>query len=184
MIIYTTTKNKSDLEGIYILQKTNLKKNLSEQEIESDGFVTVDHKRASLEKLTAIEPHIIAKNDKEIIGYVLAMTKESKYDIPIILPMFEEFEKITYEGKLVSEYEYIVVGQSCVHKNYRGQGIIQNCFQVYKETFDKRYDFTITEIAVTNHRSRNAHKKVGFKEIHSYTDSNQTEWVIVVWDWK
>ena len=184
MIIYTTSRNKADLKGIYALQKANLKKNLSEQEIESDGFVTIDHNLETLEKLNAVESHIIAIDDGEIIGYVLAMTKKSKYDIPIIFPMFEEFEKITYEGKLVSEYEYMVVGQTCVHKNYRGKGIIENCFRVYKETFANRYDFSITEIALTNHRSRNAHKKVGFKEIHSYIDLNQTEWVIVVWDWK
>jgi hypothetical protein len=183
MIIYTTTKNKADLKEIYALQKANLKKNLSEQEIESDGFVTVDHNWETLEKLNSIEPHIIAKDDKEIIGYVLAMTKKSRYDIPIIFPMFNEFEKITYEGKLLSDYAYMVVGQVCVHKNYRGKGVFENCYRIYKKTFVNRYDFSITEIALTNHRSRNAHKKVGFKEIHSYKDSNQNEWVIVVWDW-
>lgn len=184
MIIYTKTRNKADLKGIYDLQQANLKKNLSEQEIESDGFVTVNHNWETLEKLNSIEPHIIAKDNIEIIGYVLAMTKKSRDDIPIIFPMFAEFEKITYEGKLVSDYDYMVVGQACVHKNYRGKGIIENCFRIYKKTFANRYDFSITEIAMTNHRSINAHKKIGFKEIHSYKDSNQNEWIIVVWDWK
>lgn len=184
MIIYKKTRDKEDLKGILALQKANLKKNLSEQEIESDGFVTVDHTWETLEKLTSIEPHVIAKEDKEIIGYVLAMTKRSRNDIPIILPMFAEFDKITYAGKLVSEYNYMVVGQACVHKNYRGKGIIENCFRVYKDTFANRYDFSITEIAKTNLRSINAHKKVGFKEIHSYKDPNDNEWIIVVWDWK
>lgn len=184
MITYTLAKNKIDLEGIYALQKANLRKDLSEQEIESDGFVTVDHTWETLKKLNSIEPHIIAKEDEKIIGYVLAMTKKSRFDIPIIFPMFAEFQKITYEGKVVADYDYMVVGQACIHKDYRGEGIIENCFHLYKKTFSNRYDFSITEIAMTNRRSRNAHKKVGFKEIHSYKDSNQIEWVIVVWDWR
>lgn len=184
MINYSTTyRNKADLEGISTLQKANLKKNLSNQEIETYGFVTVDHSLEMLENLNSIEPQIVAKDDKEVIGYVLAMTKLSKSDIPIILPMFEEFEKIDYNGQLVSEYNYMVVGQVCVHKNYRGKGVFEKCFQLYKDTFADRYDICITEIALANHRSRNAHKKVGFKEIHIYTDSYQTQWVIVLWDW-
>lgn len=184
MIKYTTSKNKLDLISISTLQKANLKNNLSAQEIEKHGFVTVDHTLEMLEDLSAIEPQIVAKDDKNVIAYVLAMTKKSKGDIPIIRPMFEEFERIDYKGQLVSEYHYMVVGQVCVHKDYRGRGIFEKCLHLYKNTFVGRYDFAITEIALDNHRSRNAHKKVGFKEIHVYTDSYQTEWVIVLWDWR
>lgn len=184
MINYTTAKAQADLEGIYALQKANLKKNLSEKEIERDGFVTVDHTWETLEKLNSIEPHVIAKDGEEVIGYVLTMTKESRADIPILLPMFVEFDQLIYKGKSVSDYDYMVVGQACVHKNYRGQGVLANCFKVYKEEFANRYAFSITEIAANNQRSRKAHKKVGFEEVHFYTDSSQTEWVLVVWDWQ
>lgn len=184
MITYATTHNTSELEGIYALQKLNLKKNLSKQEVERDGFVTVDHDWETLEKFNSIEPHVIAKNNDEVVGYVLAMTKVSRFDLPIIFPMFEEFEKINYKGKAVSTYDYMVVGQACIHKDYRGKGLIENCFRVYKEAFAERYDFSITEIAATNQRSIKAHQKVGFKEVHSYTDPDQNEWVVVIWDWK
>ena len=184
MIIYTTAANKADLNAISVLQKANLRKNLSKEDVETYGFVTVDHSLEMLEELHAIEPQIIAKDGAEVIAYVLAMTKKSRYDIPIICPMFEEFDKVIYKGKLVSDYNYMVVGQVCIHKNYRGMGVFEKCFQVYKNTFVDRYEFSITEIAVTNHRSRKAHKKVGFEEIHFYKDVNDTEWVIVVWDWK
>ena len=183
MITYTTTKTEADLKGIYALQKANLKINLSEQEINQQGFVTVSHDLETLQKLSAIEPHIIAKDDEHIVGYVLAMTEASKYDVPIIFPMFEEFDKIIYQRKLVSEFNYMVVGQVCVHKDYRGLGIFSKCYDLYRNTFGNRYEFCITEIAVSNQRSRNAHKKIGFQEIHFYTDADQIEWVIVVWDW-
>lgn len=183
MIIYTTAKNKEDLEGIFALQKANLKINLSAQEIEKDGFVTVSHSYKSLEILNAIEPHIIAKDGDLLVGYILAMTKQSKFEIPIIIPMFKEFEKIPFKNSWVSNFDYMVVGQVCIHKNYRGQGVFEKCFQLYKNSFAEKYNFSITEIAETNYRSRKAHSKVGFKEIHSYQDANKNEWVIVLWDW-
>ncbi len=35
-----------------------------------------------------------------------------------------------------------------------------------------------------NIRSINAHKRIGFIEIYRYSDTNNTEWSIVIWDWK
>ncbi len=43
-------EQESDLKGIYKLQKKNLQRNLSEEEILTQGFVTVDHELSLLEK--------------------------------------------------------------------------------------------------------------------------------------
>ena len=78
----------------------------------------------------------------------------------------------------------MVVGQVCVDKQYRGQGIFDQVYVTYKNYYLNKYDFAITEIANTNIRSLNAQKRIGFKEIHSYLAPDNTEWVVVVWDWK
>lgn len=183
-ITYTATSNKADLAGVLALQTANLKKNLSREEIEANGFVTVEHHWKTLASMAEIEPQIVAKHNEKVVGYVLAMTKASRFDIPVILPMFAEFEKITYRDRIVAGYDYMVVGQACVHKDYRGTGIIEGCYRRYRETFAERYDFAITEIAASNLRSVKAHKKVGFEEIHVYKDADYNEWVVVVWDWR
>ena len=184
MITYTTSDTSSDLEGILGLQKSNLRKGLTAHEIESQGFVTVDHTYEILEDLNKHERHIIAKDKSKVIGYVLAMTKHSKFDIPILLPMFQEFDKTFYKEKFISDYNYIIVGQVCVDKNYRGKGIFDNCYNSYMNHYRGKYDFAITEIASTNLRSLNAHKRIGFEEVHSYFGPDNTEWIIVIWDWK
>lgn len=184
MITYTTSENNIELEGILSLQKANLKNSLSEGEIESQGFVTVSHGLETLKKFNQIEKHIIAKVGEKVVGYILTMTKESRFDVPILLPMFDVFDHIQYRDKVISAYNYMVVGQVCVDKNYRGQGIFGDCYLTYKKHYAEKYDFAITEIAKTNLRSLNAHKRIGFKEKHSYTDANKTEWIIVMWDWK
>jgi L-amino acid N-acyltransferase YncA len=184
MITYTTSKTISELEGILHLQKLNLPQQLNAAEINSQGFVTVDHSYESLEKLNDYEKHVIARDGDKVIGYVLAMTKESKHDIPILIPMFDLFDTLSYQEKKISAHNYIVVGQVCVAREYRGQGILDDCYATYKKFYGHKYDFAITEIANKNRRSLNAHKRIGFKEVHSYTGPDQIEWVVVIWDWK
>jgi hypothetical protein len=150
MITYATANSKSDLEGILKLQKANLAKTLAPDEIKSQGFVTVDHTYDQLEKLNEYEKHVIAKDENKIIGYLLAMIKRSKFDIHILIPMFNAFDIISYNDKKIAEYNYIVVGQVCIDKQYRGQGILDSCYDVYKKSYEKKYDFAITEIASTN----------------------------------
>jgi L-amino acid N-acyltransferase YncA len=112
------------------------------------------------------------------------MTEQSKFDIPILAPMFEVFNQVIYHGKKISEYRYLVVGQVCVAKEFRGKGVLNLCYQAYKKQFESKYDFAITEIAQKNIRSMKAHERIGFKTIHQYRESNGMDWNIVVWDWK
>lgn len=183
MITYTTSKSINDLIGIIELQKINLPSNLTQEEIASEGFVTVVHSLEDLKKLNAFEQSIIAKNDDKIIAYLLAMTSKSKNDIPVLIPMFEAFDKIKFRNKTLSTYNYMAVGQVCVAKGYRGQGILDNCYAEYKKHFKNKYDFAITEIATKNQRSINAHKRIGFSEIHRFIGPDNVEWSIVVLEW-
>ena len=156
MIVYTTADTQRDLEGILSLQKANLTEGLTTDEIKNQGFVTINHTYEQLEKLNEYEKHIIAKDGDKVIGYTLAMTKKSKFDIPVIIPMFNIFSKITYAGKQIADHNYIVVGQVCIDKGYRGQGVFDKCYAAYKKHYQDKYDFAITEIASTNIRSLNA----------------------------
>jgi predicted GNAT superfamily acetyltransferase len=184
MIIYTTANSKNDLEGILHLQKANLPQSLTPAEIERQGFVTVHHSYEQLEKLNRVEKHVIAKHENNVIGYLLAMTQESKFDIPVLIPMFNAFNAIFYKEKKIAEHNYIVVGQVCIDKHYRGQGILDDCYNAYKKMYKKKYDFAITEIDATNSRSFNAHARIGFKQIHSYPGLYNALWIVVIWDWK
>ena len=98
----------------------------------------------------------------------------------MLKPMFEIFDNIHFNNQPVSAYKYIVVGQVCIDKAFRGQGILDNSYESYKETFRNKYDFAITEIAIRNTRSINAHKRIGFNQLHSYTTPDGEEWSIVV----
>ncbi len=183
MITYKLSDSTAELAGILKLQKENLARNLSAAEIQSQGFVTVDHSYDQLKKLNDFEKHLIAKDNDAVVGYVLAMTQQSKFDLPVLVPMFELFENILYENKKISACNYLVIGQVCVSKAYRGMGIFDRSYAAYKKFYSHTYDFAITEIAASNTRSLNAHKRIGFKDIYRYTGPDNIEWVVVLWNW-
>ncbi len=183
MIIYAPSNGEKDLLEILELQKINLPANLTGEEIQSQGFVTVSHNLEILKKMHEIEQSIVAKENDKVIAYLLAMTEKSKSDIPILIPMFETFEKISYKGKPVSSYNYIVVGQVCVAKPYRGKAILDGSYAAYRERFRDKYDFAITEIVAKNMRSINAHRRIGFDEVYRYPAPENEEWSVMLWDW-
>jgi len=180
----TIVQSPTDLQQILQLQKSNLPANLTPEEIASQGFVTVSHTLTDLQKMDAIEHSVIAKENDQVVAYLLAMTIHSQADIPILIPMFELFNDITYQGKRINDYKYIVVGQVCVAQGYRGRGILDSAYAEYKKQFSNKYSFAITEISLKNQRSLKAHARIGFKTIHEYVAPNGEPWSIVLWNWE
>jgi GNAT superfamily N-acetyltransferase len=183
MIHVKRVTTEAELAGILSLQKQNLATALTQEEIQSQGFVTVSHSYDVLHQLNEIEPHILAKEDDRVIAYLLAMTEQSQLLVPVLQPMFDMFRTTGFAGKAVAGFHYLVVGQVCVDKAYRGKGILGQCYAFYRKTFQKEYDFAITEIAAHNLRSLAAHRRIGFQEIHRHLAPDGVNWVIVVWDW-
>lgn len=172
----------AELQGILDLQLENHLHTISDNEKSDQGFVTVRHSMEQLQKMNSIAAHIIAKENEKVVGYILAMTKASKDLVPILIPMFNQFDQLSYQNQSVSSFEYLVIGQICVGKEQRGKGLFDKMYQVYKETYSSSYEFAITEIAKSNIRSLSAHKRVGFEIIHEFEDETQ-EWAIVSWNW-
>ena len=180
---YTKAKD-ANLQGILFLQQANLKQHLSPEEVASQGFVTVVHDMDLMKRLNDREQHIIARDGERVVGYTLAMTRDAREDIPVLLSLFNQLETIPFGNQMLSEYRYIIVGQVCVDKAYRGQHVLDRCYAAYRETYAGKYDMAVTDIVSTNLRSRKAHQRIGFRELKSFVDEAGTEWVIVVWDWR
>jgi hypothetical protein len=178
MITYSTAKSRSDLNQILELQKANLKSSISLEEYKKEGFVTLEHDIDLLEKLNTPYPHIIAFNGLEIVGYALVTTPEKISSIPLLQSTIEELKGVVYHQKNVLDLKYFIMGQVCIDKSYRGQGVFQGLYQKMKNEMKSDFEIIITEIATVNKRSMRAHEKVGF-EILKIHNENDSEWAIV-----
>lgn len=184
MIKYGTVTTAEELTGILTLLQSNLGSNLSPEEKIREGFLTMSYSLDDLRRMHDAEPGIIAKENDRVIAYVLAMTPAFREGYPALEPLFQLFDRIIYENRPVSSYHYLVVGQACIDKNYRGKGLLKKLYEAYARHFNVRYDFAISEIATKNLRSMNAHKRIGFIPVHQYQGPDGVQWTIVLLDWR
>jgi GNAT superfamily N-acetyltransferase len=182
MLTATTVSNTLEIEQILALQQQNLKQHVSAAEKQSQGFVTVEHTFELLWQMHLQAPSIIVKHDNQLAGYALTMLSACKTLIPELVTMFENFNQLHWKNKPLSSYSYYAMGQICVDKAYRGQGVFDLLYERHKTVYQNQFDLLLTEISTSNIRSQRAHERVGFTTINTYRD-HIDEWNVVLWDW-
>lgn len=179
---YTLATTEIELQQILHIQQENYLSNVSSDKKVSDGFVTVQHSLELLSKMNQSARQVIAIDKGMVVGYALVMTKEFSSHIPVLGPMFETFKKISYQGKILDNYSFYVMGQICISETYRGQGIFRELYNTHKRYYSDSFDLCVTQVSTSNQRSMKAHESIGFKTIHTFEDETD-QWNIIVWDW-
>jgi hypothetical protein len=169
---------REELEQILQLQVGNLRDRVSPEQAVRQGFLTVAHTLDVLERMHALAPSVIAKDGERLAGYALVMPVEARGFIPILEPMFQLFERLSWRGRPLSAYRYYVMGQVCVAEAYRGQGVFDALYREHRASYGGRFDCTVTEVATRNTRSMRAHLRVGFEVLETYRDA-MDEWAVI-----
>lgn len=176
-IQYTRASSVNELLQILELQKNNSLSTVNSLEQENEGFVTVSHSLEVLKQMNDACPHIIAKDGDLVVGYALVMLQKFRDKISVLSAMFET------ATELLGDKKYLAMGQVCVSKQYRKQGVFRGMYQFYKEELQNDFDCLLTEVASSNHRSLNAHLSVGFKILKTQT-TDGVSWELINWDWR
>lgn len=174
--------HEEELRQIEELSKANAVNELSKDVKEKEGFVTWPYTFDVLLKLHKISPSVIVKHKNQVVGYALMLPKEASRVYQPLEKLLAGLEAITYKNKPLNSFHFYIMGQICVHPNFRGKGVFQKLYQEHQHLFSQKYDFVFTEISVSNQRSLRAHEKMGFQTIHTCKDE-LGEWNVVIWDW-
>ena len=177
-MIITQAKGNQDLIDILRIQKQNLKSALTAEEARAEGFITVPHNLEILKEMNDPFPHTIAREGENLAGYALVMLKSMRNSMPILVPMFQEIDMCMVEGKALADIDYFAMGQVCIAKGYRGQGLFQKMYDDLCTRMSESCDYIATEIAADNFRSQKAHANYGFATLNSYT-ADGVEWLVV-----
>ncbi len=175
-------RSDPDITKLLELQSINLEQSLEQTEVDQQGFVTVLHTPELIKKFMALAPQVVAQYGDELIGYSLSMHPLLRDEIPILIPMFNLFDQLIYNEKPLNTYTYIVNGQICVDKPWRGKGLFEKLYQKQKEALQEDYEMIITEIATRNQRSLRAHYRLGFEKLANYSSGGE-HWEVIIWDW-
>jgi len=123
-IVFEVASTEQHFEQILQLQKQNLFSTISEEQQAQQGFVFAEHTMSLLKMMAAHLPQVIVVSNGKVIGYNLAMPVSMKNEMPSLVPMFTEFERSKYKGRLLTAYHFMVGGQVCVDKDFRRQGLL------------------------------------------------------------
>jgi ribosomal protein S18 acetylase RimI-like enzyme len=182
MTSFTTVINQVQIQQMLDLQMQNLPKHISANEAKEQGFVTVQHDADLLWAMNQKYQHSIAVDNGNVVGFALVMTQDFKNDILVLVPMFDQLDKMTFNDKPLDNY--FVMGQICVAKSHRGQGIAGKLYKNLQERLSNSFEYVITEVATRNWRSMRAHEKVGFQILKKYIDElSGEEWALLIWKW-
>ncbi len=176
-ITYKRAATVDEFEQILMLQNNNFPTSVAEEEKLFEGFVTVKHTLEVLKKMNQRCPHILAVCDDEVVGYALCMHPSFKNEIEILKPMFVQIEK-----SIDPDLKFVAMGQICIHKNFRKQGLFKGLYNMMELELRAQYDAVITEVDSENSRSMNAHSGAGFKCISKYKADGH-DWNLLIKHW-
>ena len=182
MIEIRLARDIEDIKGIKALQEANLNLNITPEEAMKEGFVAARYSLEFLQLIHAAHPSVIAVDHDTVVGYALVSTQKIREEHPLLADLFNAIDNLQYQGRSLQGKPYVVIGQLCIAKTYRGQGLVQQLYGYFRETLSKQYDCCITDVAKSNPRSLKAHLKTGFVVINSL-DYGGIGWDIVLWDW-
>lgn len=179
----TRVTSDAELMGIQQLQTENLRKFIDDQKAASQGFLMAEYSLEFLQSMHQACPSIIAKDGEKVVGYALVATQAVREEHDLLADLFNTIDKTQFEGKTLMGAAYVVVGQLCVSKDYRGQGLVQQLYGHFRESLETEYHFCITDVAQANARSLKAHKNTGYQVIDTLSYGG-IGWDIVLWDWR
>jgi predicted GNAT superfamily acetyltransferase len=180
-IALTIASTAQHFDQILHLQQQNVGRALTAEQQAQQGFVFAEHTLALLHLMAAHLPQVIAVSHDTVIGYNLAMPVSMKQAMPSLVPMFTEFERCTYQERPLTAYHFMVGGQVCVDKAFRGQGLMRQLYHETRHRLPSGYQLCVTEVAARNQVSLHAHQQMGFEVVGTYHDGTEL-WHVVVWD--
>jgi len=132
MAVLKLVETEKELIGLKQLQTNNLRRLIGEEEAMKEGFVTSEYELSLLQKMHDIHPSIIVKEGEEVVGYTIVTNKDVLGEHPELDHLFQTLDTTSYNGSLLKNENYILVGQVCVGKSHRGQGWVAKMYEFYK----------------------------------------------------
>lgn len=173
----------ADLEGIRLLQQENLRGRIPEEEALREGFTTAVYTLDFLREMHACHPSVVAKADGRVVGYALVTFPELRDGHPLLNDLFGKLDTIRFRGRLLREAGYVVVGQLCVARGYRGIGLVQAMYALFRERLSGCFAYCACDVDRENPRSLKAHRRTGFEVVDTLAYGGAM-WDVLVWDWR
>ena len=173
----------SDIEGVLALQDLYLVTNLSEEE-KAFGFVTTPFTVQQLTEVIQKQELFLAKDSNQIIGYIFTGSWDFFKQWPIFDYMTQLIPKLNFLDFDITTENSFQYGPICIHKDYRGKGLITTLFELMRINLSQKYPLSLTFINKINIPSTKAHtEKLKWTIIGDF-QFNNNDYYILAYDMK
>lgn len=169
------------IEGVLALQELYLVTNLTEAE-KAYGFVTTPFTIQQLTEVIQKEELFIAKDNEKIIAYIFAGSWDFFKQWPIFNHMISLFADLTFLDFEITATNSFQYGPICIHKEYRGKGLIALFFEFMRIHMVRKYPLSLTFINKSNIPSVKAHTEKLQWTIISDFQFNNNDYFILAYD--
>ena len=148
--------NERDYSAIVQLNSANYIGNLSEDERE-DGFLSA---LFTLEQTAAMAEDLgttVAIVDGVLAGFLCAFRNDFDHGSPAVAKMIESYDRVRFEGQLLSSYDTYAYGPVCIDRGYRRKGLLRGLYEAQKKDLAGKFEVGVALIARTNPHSMQAH---------------------------
>ncbi|NOU37825.1 MAG: GNAT family acetyltransferase [Ferruginibacter sp.] len=170
-----------DIDSVLQLQELYLVTNLLDTE-KKDGFVTTPFTKAQLQYVIQNQGLFIAKDKNVVIAYIFAESWLFFSQYPIfkyMITLLPSIQFLEYNFTTQNSFQY---GPVCIHKNYRGMGLINVLFEFMRANISKKFPLGLTFINKINVPSLIAHtKKLKWCVVGNF-QFNNNEYFILAYD--
>ncbi|MBM2803518.1 MAG: acetyltransferase domain protein [Deltaproteobacteria bacterium] len=145
-----------DYSTIVQLNSANFIANLSEDQ-RKDGFLSAVF---TLEQTAAMAEDLgttVAIVDGVLAGFLCAFRNDFNHGSPVVAKMIESYDRMWFEGKLLSRYNTYAYGPVCIDRAYRRKGLLRGLYEAQKRELAGKFEVGVALIARNNPHSVQAH---------------------------
>lgn len=145
-----------DYPAIGQLNSANFVANLTVEE-RQDGFLSAVF---TLEQTAAMAEDLgttVAIVDGVLAGFLCAFRNDFNHGSPVVAKMIESYDRVHFEGRLLSSYSTYAYGPVCIDRAYRRKGLLRGLYETQKNELAGRFEVGVALIARNNPHSLQAH---------------------------
>ncbi|MEO9966841.1 MAG: GNAT family acetyltransferase [Reichenbachiella sp.] len=157
-----------DIPGILNLQSQNLISELTEEQKDTNGFVTTPFTPELLEEIINLGWAFVTEIDGQIVAYLFGGSWSYYEQWPIFPYMTARFPQWNLAGPQITTENSFQYGPVCIDANHRGKKIINALFEAMRLDFKKTYPLAGTFINQANQISTKAHLKIGWTIVDEF----------------
>ncbi|MBM4296825.1 MAG: hypothetical protein FJ143_03705 [Deltaproteobacteria bacterium] len=145
-----------DYQAIVSLNAANFIANLSAPE-RADGFLSAVFTMTQIGAMAEDLGIKVAIVDGVLAGFLCAFRNDFDHGSPVVAKMIESYDRMRFEGKLLTGYSTYAYGPVCIDRAYRRMGLLRGLYEAQKQDLAGRFEVGVALIARSNPHSMQAH---------------------------